>query len=77
VETGYGKDEKRTVDYAWYNNGAALWKKTDSDNSLTAEYVYDSVGRVISAIEKTGNTALRGTWTEYDDANRKVTVKAT
>ena len=85
VETGYGTNEKRTVQYDWYNSGAALWKKTDSDNSLTTdsdnslttEYLYDDSGRVLEVRGFSGaNTNLRGSWTYYDDANRTITVKS-
>ena len=75
VETGYGTNEKRTVQYIWTGNGAALWTTWDVENNLGTVYVYDSAGRVIEAVEISGNTGLRGTQTIYDDANRRVTVK--
>ena len=77
VETGYNTNEKRTIQYEWYNNGAALWKKTDSDNSVMTEYLYDDAGRVLEVKEISGGSAnLRGSWTYYDDVNRTVTVKS-
>ena len=76
VETGYGTAEKRTVQYDWYNNGAALWKKKDADNNVATEYTYDNAGRVTGVREISGGTNQRGTWTYYDDANRKIMVKS-
>ena len=72
VETGYGTNEKRTVQYDWTPNKVALWKKIDVDNSMATVYTYDNAGRVIAEVYNN----LRGTWTEYDDVNRKVLVKS-
>ena len=74
VETGYPKTEKRTIQYDWYNNGVALWKKTDLDNNVTTEYIYDNAGRILEVREKIGGDNPRGTWTEYDEVNRIVTT---
>jgi hypothetical protein len=64
------------MSYNWDNNGAALWAETDVDNGVTTVYEYDNAGRQTTVVESVGSTGLRGTWTDYDDANRTVTVKS-
>ena len=64
------------MQYDWTANGAALRSKIDMDNNVSTVYGYDNAGRQTSVVESSGNIGLRGTWTEYDDANRTVTVKS-
>jgi RHS repeat-associated protein len=67
---GYLSNAQRTTEYSWYNNGAALHTKTDSDNNFTTTYQYDNIGRQILADEG----GQRKTTTSYDDIYRTVTV---
>lgn len=68
VDVAYQTSEQRTTSPISYDfNSGLLTSSTDSDNSLTAAYLYDNLGRQTRVTQTGTGEPVRTTSTYYDD----------